>query len=45
MDTEREVLVKCVTINGLMLRYASEDDRNDEEIVRIAIQRTGMAFQ
>ena len=45
LSTEREILLKCHSINGLMLRYASEDERNDEEIVTLAIQQTGMAFQ
>ena len=45
LSAEREILLKYISINGLMLRYASEDDRNDEEIVTLAIQQTGLAFQ
>ena len=45
LSAEREILLKCLSINGLMLRYATEDDRYDEEIVTLVIQQTGMAFQ
>lgn len=41
----KEIFDKCISINGLMLKYANEEYRDDKEVVFQAIKQNGNAYQ
>jgi hypothetical protein len=45
LSSDREIIMKAVTSDGLVLQYLSDALRNNPEIVKIAVEQNGLALE